>query len=95
MLSRRYAASLLAVILCAGCQSSFLPAPFTQIVGYRSGNGERENPADQSSDPWVEDVGTVARQEHNIQKIVDPLKLRNVLMSSKARSIERNLGIGD
>lgn len=95
MLSRRYVASLLAVIFCAGCQSTFLPRPFTQTVGYRENNSARENPANQSSDPWIEEVGIVAREEHNPQKILDPLKLRNVFVSSKARDIESNLGIGE
>lgn len=95
MLTRRYAASLFAVVLCAGCQSTFLPRPFSQTVGYRESNSARENPANQSSDPWIEDVGTVAREEHNPQKILDPLKLRNIFVSSKARDIESNLGIGD
>lgn len=79
--------------LSLGCQSGMFRG-YSQTVGYRSG-GESENPAQQTSDPWIQDVGTYARSEHQREPVYDPLKLRNIFMSEKARDIERNLGIGD
>ncbi len=95
MSSRRIAASLLVVVLCAGCQSSFLSRHFTQTVGYRDSGSARENPADQTSDPWIQDVGTITSDEHSAIPVNDPLKLRKIFVSTKARDIERNLGVAD
>lgn len=95
MRSSKYAAWLLVISLCSGCQSSFLSRHFTQTVGFRESQSARENPAGQTSDPWIQDVGKVTREEHGTQEVVDPLKLRNFFMSQKAQDIERNLGIGE
>lgn len=86
---------LLALIVCAGCQSSPFSNRFTQTVGFRESSSARENPANQTSDPWIQDVGKYTREEHGQQEVVDPLKLRNFFMSSKAQDIERNLGVGN
>ena len=95
MLSHRSAAILLFVVLCAGCQSTFSPRSISRSLGYRESHSARENPVDQSSDPWIQEMGTVTREEHNPEKILDPLKLRNYFVSSKARDIESNLGVGE
>ncbi|WP_417851172.1 hypothetical protein [Thalassoglobus sp.] len=94
MASQRFAATLLVVVLCAGCQSSF-SSPFTQIVGYRNTGSARENPADQTSDPWIQEAGDITSAEHDEILVNDPLKLRKIFVSPKARDIERNLGVKD
>ncbi len=50
---------------------------------------------DHTGDPWVKEAGGIARGERPVEKVNDPLKLRNVFMSEQARDIERNLGVGD
>lgn len=94
MIFARFLLFVCLTVASLGCQSSMISRHFTQTVGYRETNSARENPADQTSDPWIQDVGTMTREEHSKQEIVDPLKLRNVFMSEKARDIERNLGFG-
>lgn len=42
---------------------------------------------------WVENAGSEARQGRMVEKQLDPLGLREIFMSDKARSIEKNLGI--
>ena len=94
MSTRLFAALLLALVFTSGCQSAFsqrLRHAFT----YRGSDSFRENPADQPSDPWINDAGSVARTEHPAEEINDPLKLRQYFMSQRARDIERNLGVGE
>ncbi len=76
-----------------GCQSLSKLKSFGPRDPITTSN--RENPQDAESDPWIEDAGTVARSEHSAEAVNDPLKLRDVFMSNKARDIERNLGVGD
>ncbi|MEW4487126.1 hypothetical protein AB1L42_03545 [Thalassoglobus sp. JC818] len=85
----------LAVMMSVGCQSSMFPQKVHRMVGFRGEDGGRENPAEQTVDPWVQDAGTIARAEHQPEPIHDPLKIRDFFVSSKARDIERNLGVGD
>lgn len=70
------------LLLLAGCQS----------LGSWSANDDRGALID---DPWSGEVGTVARTEHPIEKVQDPLGIRNIFSSEKARQIERNVGVGD
>lgn len=57
--------------------------------------GRTVSKSDSDSDPWIHDAGTVARAERDIEPVYDPLGLREIFTSSKAREIERNLGVGD
>jgi hypothetical protein len=50
----------------------------------------RHQPA---TDPWITEAGTVARTEHPTDKVDDPLGLRKIFVSDKAREIERNCGV--
>lgn len=54
-----------------------------------------KDPADGTEDieKWVEDAGSEARAGRTVETESDPLGLRNIFMSEKALSIERNLGI--
>ena len=42
---------------------------------------------------WVKDVGATGRAGRSVEQSNDPLNLRELFMSEKARSIERNVGI--
>jgi hypothetical protein len=56
---------------------------------------DAENPADDPGDPWIEAAGLEGRSEQTRENDMDPLRLRTLLMSPRARSIERNVGIDD
>jgi hypothetical protein len=49
--------------------------------------------SEESSDPWVQQAGAEARGHRPVEKEFDPLGLKKVFMSDKARDIERNMGI--
>ena len=42
---------------------------------------------------WVSDAGATGRKGRAVEVSNDPLNLREIFMSEKARSIERNVGI--
>jgi hypothetical protein len=48
-----------------------------------------------TGDPWVDGAGDYARKIHPAEEVNDPLHLREVFRDDKARSIERNLGVGN
>ena len=50
------------------------------------------NPADEEDEAWVTELGEEARGDRPREKEPDPLGLKPLIMSEKARSIERNLG---
>ena len=77
----------------SGCQSLASFSGMKSLGLHPSSN--RENPQDAHSDPWIQDAGAVTRSEHSAETVNDPLHLREVFMSNKARDIERNLGVGD
>ncbi|WP_437229376.1 hypothetical protein SH661x_001408 [Planctomicrobium sp. SH661] len=74
----------LLLLTSLGCQTMW---------GVSQASHGREDPA--IDDPWIESAGNIARNEHPPEKVYDPLGLRNVLTSEKARQIERNVGVGD
>ena len=65
------------LFLSAGCQT-----------GFRN----YADPTSQESEKWISEAGSEARRGRPVDKEFDPLGLRDVLMSQKARDIERNLG---
>lgn len=74
-----------------GCQSMWGSNRWANS-GPRATHG-RDDPA--IDDPWVADAGNIARTEHPPEEVRDPLGLRNIFTSEKAREIERNVGVGD
>ncbi len=58
----------------------------------RPPTGGYQDGTEESSDPWVQEVGSQARGHHAKEKDSDPQWMRNLLMSQKARDIESNLG---
>lgn len=76
---------LLLLATTQGCQS--LVGSKATAVAAQEGSGK--------DDPWVRSAGDIARTEHTYEEVHDPLGLRKYFTSEKARSIERNVGIGD
>lgn len=70
-----------------GCSGSSLWSinRFLANTGYDDGTDD--------SEAWVEDAASEGRSGRAVEKQADPLGLRNVFMSDKARAIERNVGI--
>ncbi len=67
---------------------------FAQSVhALRPTTGNYSDPTAQSGDPWVQSAGVEARGDRPKEIVNDPLHLRNIFMSEKARDIERNMGI--
>ena len=64
----------------------------TGSAGCQRGLTNYEHGPDIPSEPWKQAVGTEGRGGAPLEKSSDPLNLRNVFMSQKARDIERNLG---
>ena len=50
------------------------------------------NPADEEDEAWVTEAADEARGDRPRETEPDPLGLKPLIMSEKARSIERNLG---
>ncbi|MEZ6068540.1 MAG: hypothetical protein R3B90_23155 [Planctomycetaceae bacterium] len=48
---------------------------------------------DDTTDPWITKGADEGRREFTRETVNDPLGLRPYFMSSKARDIERNVGI--
>jgi len=87
MRHERIFSSALLLAACLGCQSMGGRGALFQ------NSGGRENP--KVDDPWIKDTGDIARGEHPPEEVHDPLGLRNIFTSEKAREIERNVGVGD
>lgn len=82
-----FAAFVVIAAAVAGCTSSqkWTMSRLWSNPSYDDGTDKVEE--------WVEEAGSEARGNREMEKQVDPLGLRDVFMSEKARSIERNLGI--
>ncbi len=75
------------LITLPGCAT--MSETFTAM---RPPTGGYQDSTEESSDPWVQAVGDQARGHQIKEKEADPLGLRNLLTSQKARDIESNLG---
>ncbi|MCA9075711.1 MAG: hypothetical protein KDA93_11805 [Planctomycetaceae bacterium] len=84
-------AGLIAFPGCAAMNTMKMAASET-VSSFRPTTGDYHDPTDDSSDPWVQEVGVEARGHQTKEQANDPLGLRNVFMSQKARDIESNLG---
>ena len=82
---------VLVLLLSVGCTLHNGTGKFWNAMRFR----DDDHPGDSKGDPWVQSAGEFTRKEHTPEKVHDPLKLRNIFMSEQARSIERNLGVGD
>jgi hypothetical protein len=79
---------VLMLLMQFGCQSfrNGLARAFPDHKGY-------DNGTDDTSDPWIAEAGVEGRSEFKTEKEADPFGWRPLLMSQKARDIEKNLGI--
>lgn len=83
------------LLFSAGCSvmSSMQGMAAKTMEALRPGSFDGWDPGSESTDPWVQQAGAEARGDRPMQTEYDPLKLRQYLMSDKARDIERNMGI--
>lgn len=79
-----------AAVGCASVSESDSGSLFSTL---NPGESEAEESEGRSNDPWVTQAGTEARKHLPREKTNDPLGLRNIFMSERARDIEHNLGI--
>jgi len=96
-MSSRIAIGLFCSVLlfCAGCSvmSSMQNMASKTVEALRPVSFDSWDPGSESSDPWVQQAGAEARGHRPVETEYDPLKLKQFLMSDKARDIERNMGI--
>jgi hypothetical protein len=62
------------------------------VAALRPTSFDYSDPTDEIGDPWVQAAGDEARGHQPKESADDPDWLRNLMMSPKARDIERNLG---
>ena len=62
------------------------------VAALRPTSSDYTDPADDIGDPWIQAAGDEARGHRPKEQSDDPDWLRNLMMSPKARDIERNLG---
>ena len=56
---------------------------------------DEANPADDPGEPWIAAAANEGRIEQKAESANDPLHLRQIFMSNKARAIENNVGIAE
>ncbi|QDU36505.1 hypothetical protein Mal4_07910 [Maioricimonas rarisocia] len=79
-----------AAVGCASVSESDSGSLFSSL---QPGEEESVETVGRSNDPWVNQAGHEARKHLPREKTNDPLGLRNIFMSERARDIEHNLGI--
>lgn len=84
-----------ALVLCSGCalMSSVQGMASQTVEALRPTSFDGWDPGSETGDPWVQQAGAEARGHRPVEKELDPLGLKKVFMSQKARDIERNMGI--
>ncbi|MBX3444209.1 MAG: hypothetical protein KF774_17535 [Planctomyces sp.] len=92
--------SLLPLVLGAGMLSGCIGSGMGRettawMRSLKPESWEEDNPADDPGDPWISAAGLEGRPDQERETVTDPLNLRPIFMSERARSIERNVGIGD
>ncbi|MEZ5941819.1 MAG: hypothetical protein R3C18_10525 [Planctomycetaceae bacterium] len=85
--------ALIALCLVSAVGCAHVPGGGAFLSAFRF--HDTAGPGDSKGDPWVQDAGKITRTEHTREEVYDPLHLRELTMSEQARSIERNLGVGD
>lgn len=58
-------------------------------------NRDYADPTEGPDDPWVSQVGVEARGDRPREMSEEPRWFREMIMSDRARNIERNLGVYD
>lgn len=60
------------------------------FASFKPNTGDYDDDTDEGDDAWIQQAGIEARGDRPLEKSTDPI--RDMIMSPKARSIERNLG---
>lgn len=81
--SRAASIALALSVMVSGCKSTNL----MDSLHLKDVEGTR------SEDPWTTQAGTEGRAGRAVEKEYDPLNLKKLMMSEKAREIERNCGV--
>ncbi len=81
---------LFLVICSSGCNSIPGFQEFVKRSAIKPSTGDYDDGTDEADAKWVRNAGVEARGDRPLEHDTDPF--RNLLMSPKARSIERNLG---
>ena len=58
-------------------------------------DGDYADATEGPDDVWIQQAGDQARESHPRESASDPAWFRSLIMSDRARSIERNLGIDE
>jgi hypothetical protein len=87
--------SCLVLLGFSGCTlvSSVRGVASQTVAALRPSSFDGWDPGSETGDPWVQQAGAEARGHRPTEKEFDPFGLKQVIMSNKARDIERNLGI--
>ena len=83
------------MMFSAGCtmMSSMQNMASRTVEALRPESFDGWDPGSETGDPWVQQAGAEARGNRPVEKEFDPLGLKKIFMSEKARDIERNMGI--
>ena len=79
----------------AGCTSlNSMQGMVSRTAAYlKPTSADDWDPGSETSDPWIQKAGAEARGNRPVEHEPDPLGLKQIFMSNKARDIERNMGI--
>ena len=83
------ALTLITAGLAVGCTADAAAWNFKRAVSTPGYADTTEMPDEE----WITDAANTGREGRFVEKSNDPLNLRELFMSEKARSIERNVGI--
>ena len=81
---------LLSLMCGSGCAAIPGSREFIRRTAIKPSTGDYDDGTDEVDEEWVRKAGIEARGDRPLEHDNDPF--RNLLMSPKARSIERNLG---
>lgn len=73
--------------------TAMLTAIAALLTGCAGGFRDYADPTGKPSDRWITEAGVEARAGQRRETSNDPLNLRSIFMSEKARDIERNCGV--
>lgn len=81
---------LISILCGSGCAAIPGSQEFVKRSAIKPSTGDYDDGTDESDAEWIKNAGVEARGDRPLEHDNDPF--RNLLMSPKARSIERNLG---
>ena len=77
--------------LIAGCTSFREHALWNAKKAFS--NPDYVDTTEMEDETWITEAAETGRKGRTVEESIDPLNLREIFMSEKARSIERNVGI--